>query len=75
MKIGHQVGLGYKVQGSRFKVKRFALFFLTIDSIGLITWRINSEPLNREPLNREPLNPTLGRETAFFCLILHHNTL
>ncbi len=70
MKIGHQVGLGSKVQGSRFKVKRFALFFLTINSIGLITWGINSEPLNREPLN-----PTLGRETAFFCQILHHNTL
>ena len=24
--IGHQVGLGYKVQGSLFKVKCFALF-------------------------------------------------
>jgi hypothetical protein len=35
-KIGHQVGLGYKVQRSRFKVKRFALFPLPIDSIGLI---------------------------------------
>ncbi len=36
MKIGHQIGLGYKVQGSRFKVKRLALFPLTIDSIGVI---------------------------------------
>ncbi len=57
MKIGHQVGLGYKVPGSRFKVKRFALFCLSIDSIGLIPW-------GDQPLNREPFNPTPGLETA-----------
>jgi hypothetical protein len=43
-KIGHQVGLGYKVQGSRFRVNRFAFFSFTIDSIGVIQWR-------RQPLN------------------------
>ncbi len=34
--IGHQAGQGYKVQGSRFKVKCLALFFLPIDSFGLM---------------------------------------
>jgi len=27
IKIGHLVGLGLKVQGSRFRVNRFAIFF------------------------------------------------
>jgi len=39
--MGHQIGLGYKVQGSWFKVKCFVLFSLAIDSIGLIPWGIN----------------------------------
>ena len=35
-KIGHPVGLGLEVQGSAFRVNRFALFPYTIDSIGVI---------------------------------------
>ena len=59
MKIGHQVGLGFKVQGSRFRVNRFAFFPITIDSIGLIQW-------GHQPLNREPFNPTLVLKTEPF---------
>jgi hypothetical protein len=39
--IGHQFGLGYRVQGSRFRVNRFPLFPLAIYSIGLIPQELN----------------------------------
>jgi hypothetical protein len=68
IKIGHQVGLGYKVPGSRFKVKRFALFSLRIDSIGLIPWGVNLWTVNL-------LTQLLGWKRRFLSKILHHNTL
>jgi hypothetical protein len=74
MKIGHQVGLGYKVQGSQFRVNRFAFFPITIDSTcppsraqaRRAGWVNTMRASTSEPLNREPFNPTLALETEPF---------